>query len=373
MNDVSPAALPEASSVEMPRPFLLRVPEVFEAWKGDLWRDLGAEPIRRLGKEYEWVNLRSSSLPIDPGLGKFLSWILPMQHAWPCQPKAMDGFIEKAAQALLRKFVSQDLQALRVGALDPGGDRYFRSLASNLRGRALQLFGERVAGLRDAEQQDPHRPTLFVLVGREGLFAGVHSPAAAGGFHPGGTKFIRQQGVETISRAGAKIAEVLHHLPLHAASLKLGAHWLELGASPGGMTAELLRRGDRVTAIDRAALDPRLLGSPGLEAVQADVGDFRPLSGVAYDAILCDMNGAALAAFGHVTRLVRHLKPGGLVVFTLKLAGVDSYEGANALEQSLRISAGQAGLVWLACRHFTYNRMEFTCLLQRPCRTWIAL
>ncbi len=350
----------------MPQPFLLRVPEVFEAWKGDLWRDLGAGPIRRLGKEYEWVSFQPSSLPIDPRPGKFLSWILPLQHAWPCQPKAMDGFIEKAAQALLRKFASRDLQTLRVGPLDPGGDRYFRSLASNLRGRALQLFGEHLGGLRDAEQQDPHRPTLFVLVGREGLFAGVQTPAAAGGYHPGGTKFIRQQGAETISRAGAKIAEALHHLPLHAASPPPRSHWLELGASPGGMTLELLRRGHRVTAIDRAALDARLLGSPGLEAVQADVGDFRPPPGIAYDAILCDMNGGALAAFAHVTRLARHLKPGGLVVFTLKLAGVETYAGANALEQSLRVSAGQAGLSWLACRHLTYNRMEFTCLLQRP-------
>lgn len=369
MNDVSPAPVPEASSAEMRLPFLVRVPEVFEAWKGDLWRDLGAEPLRRLGKEYEWVSFQPSSLPIDAGPGKFLSWILPLQHAWPCQPKAMDGFIEKAAQALLRKFASQDLQALRVGALDPGGDRYFRSLASNLRGRALQLFGERICGQPDAEQQDPHRPSLFVLVGREGLFAGVQSPAAARGFHPGGTKFIRQQSAGTISRAGAKIAETLHHLPLHATSPPPGAHWLELGASPGGMTAELLQRGYRVTAIDRAALDARLLGSPGLESLQADAGDFCPPSGVAYDAILCDMNGGALAAFAHVTRLARHLKPGGLVVFTLKLAGVETYDGVNALEQSVRISAGQAGLSWLACRHLTYNRMEFTCLLQRPLET----
>lgn len=353
----------EATSTEVPAQYLLRVPEVFEAWKDEILRDLGAVRVRRLGKEYEWVRMNPPSSRV--AARKYVSWILPLQHAWPCQPKTMDGFIEKAAQALARKFAAVDPQALMIGALDPGGDRYYRGLASNLRGRALQLFAQPVRGLHDAESQDPQRPTLFVLLGSEGLFAGVQSPAQAGGFHPGGTKFIRQNSESTISRAGAKIAEALHHLPLHAPCPARGAHWLELGASPGGMTAELLQRGYQVTAIDRAALDARLSGAPGLRVVQADVADFEPASGIGYDAILSDMNGEALLAFSHVARLVRHLKPGGLVVFTLKLAGVETCEEVNALEQNLRSAVEQAGLKWLVCRHLTYNRMEFTCILQR--------
>jgi len=355
------------SSVEDSVQCLLRVPEVFEAWKADVFRDLGAERVRRLGKEYELVRMKLAPPLAGVVAAKYVSWMLPLQHVWPCQPKTMDGFIEKAAQALAQKFASMDLQALMIGALDPGGDRYYRSLASNLRGRALQLFDQPLREMHDAESQDPCRPTLFVLVGREGLFAGVLSPAQAGGFHPGGTKFIRQNSADTISRAGAKIAEALHHLPLHAACPSAGAHWLELGASPGGMTAELLRRGYQVTAIDRAALDARLLGAPGLHVVQADVADFEPGSGIKYDAILSDMNGEALLAFSRVERLVRYLKLGGLVVFTLKLAGVETYDGVNQLEQKLRSAAEQAGLKWLVCRHLTYNRMEFTCIMQRVC------
>lgn len=353
------------SSVEDPVQCLLRVPEVFEPWKADLLRDLGAERVRRLGKEFELVRIKLAAPLASSVAAKYVSWILPLQHVWPCQPKTMDGFIEKAAQALARKFASTDLQALMIGALDPGGDRYYRGLASNLRGRALQLFDQPLREMHDAESQDPQRPTLYVLVGPEGLFAGVQSPAKAGGFHPGGIKFIRQNSADTISRAGAKIAEALHHLPLHASCPSAGAHWLELGASPGGMTAELLRRGYLVTAIDRAALDARLLGAPGLQVVQADVADFEPASGIRYDAILSDMNGDALLAFSRVGRLVRHLKPSGLVVFTLKLAGVETYDGINLLEQKLRLAVELAGLKWLVCRHLTYNRMEFTCILQR--------
>jgi hypothetical protein len=47
------------------------------------------------------------------------------------------------------------------------------------------------------------------------------------------------------------------------------------------MTAELLARDQRVTAIDRAPLDARLNGKPGLRFVHADVGDFVPGEGVA--------------------------------------------------------------------------------------------
>ena len=67
----------------------------------------------------------------------------------------------------------------------------------------------------DLEAQDSRAPTLFCLVGKEGLFCGLRSPRAANGFHAGGTKFIRQSGPGNISRAGAKIAEALHYLQLH--------------------------------------------------------------------------------------------------------------------------------------------------------------
>ena len=80
-------------------------------------------------------------------------------------------------------------------------------------------------------------PNLFCLVGKEGLFCGLQSPAASNGFYPGGTKFIRQNTPDTISRAGAKIAEALHYLQLKKTPPPAGSQWLELGASPGGMTA----------------------------------------------------------------------------------------------------------------------------------------
>jgi 23S rRNA C2498 (ribose-2'-O)-methylase RlmM len=222
-----------------------------------------------------------------------------------------------------------------------------------------------VSAIRDAEEQAPESPTLFCLIGKEGLFCGLQTPRSCGGFHPGGTRFIRQNTPETISRAGAKIAGALHQLRLYRPVPSAGAHWLELGASPGGMTAELLNRGYQVTAVDRAPLDTRLIGAPGLHAVVGDAASFEPAKGERYDAILSDMNGDALDSIKRVLRLSSRLKPGGLVVFTLKTAGVVGYDALNTLENSVVSAAAGAGLERIAGIHLAYNRHEFTLFFER--------
>ncbi len=350
-----------------PRKWLIRIAEVFTDSEADILHVLGATPVKKLGSEYLLIGLDDPARLRASAAAKFVRWNLPLHHSWPCNPAAIPGFIEKAAQALWRKFGDTPAQAILVGALDPGGaNRYYRSLASNLRGRTLQLFPPAVGALRDAETQASDAPTLFCLVGPEGLFCGLQSPADCNGFYPGGTKFIRQNTPGTISRAGAKIAEALHHLQLHRPPPPLGSHWLELGASPGGMTAELLDRGYRVTAVDRAPLDARLAGRRGLRAVVADAATLQPESGTKYDALLSDMNGDPLESITQVIRLARHLRPGGLVVFTLKLPGVASFDDTNAVEISVVETAGAAGLRVLARTHLTYNRHEFTLFFQAP-------
>lgn len=346
--------------------WLVRIPEVFAAWETDIIRGLGAKSLRKLGKDYQLVRLENPDALRHSEAAGFVSWSLPVHHSWPCSPRDIPGFIEKAAQALFRKFGDNPPQTIIAGALDPGAsNRYYRALASNLRGRALQLFPPALSAIRDAEAQDSRAPTLFCLVGKEGLFCGVQSPRDSNGFHPGGTKFIRQNTPGNISRAGAKIAEALHHLQLHRPPPAPESHWLELGASPGGMTAELLARGYQVTAVDRAPLDARLQNAPGLTTALADAAAFHPAPNTRYDAILSDMNGDARDAISHVVRLARHLRPGGLVVFTLKLPGVASFSGVNEMESNVVDAAAAAGLQLLARTHLTYNRQEFTLFFER--------
>ena len=344
-----------------PAKWLIRISGVFAGLESDILRGLGAAVHKRLGTEYMLVGLTDPAVLRESAAAKFVRWNMPVHHSWPCSPPDIPGFIEKAAQALARKFAVGNPQTVMVGALDGGiyNNRY-RILAANLRGRTLQLFPPHCGAIHAAELQDSRQPTLFCMVGKEGLFCGVQSPAAANGFHPGGSRYIRQDRPGTISRAGAKIAEALHHLQLYRPPPLAGSQWLELGASPGGMTAELLDRKYRVTAVDRVPLDKRLANAVGLRQVVSDAATFQPAAGIIYDAILSDMNGDARESIKLVARLTKHLRVGGLVVFTLKLTGMSTCAEVNAMEASVVDAAAAAGLHIFARQHLTYNRREFT-------------
>jgi len=340
---------------------LIRISEIFGDALPELLGQFAASSSTQLGHEYYLIR------PTDPlalrqtAAAMFIRWQIPVQHSWPCNPRAMLGFVEKAAQALARKFAASQPQMLLVGVLDPSSaDTYYRKLASNLRGRALQLFPVPTLAPTEVEAQDPDAATLFCLLGNEGLFCGVQTPRLANGFYPGGTRFISQNAPATISRAGAKVAEALHYLRLHRQPPPPPDHWLELGASPGGMTSELLARGYRVTAVDRAPLHPRLAAAPGLTYVCGDASTFRPPDGTRYAAILSDMNGPAGDSLAAVLRLAKNLLPGGLVIFTLKTAGVSSSEEVQRLCAEVTAWAAGGGLRLLAQTHLTYNRHEFT-------------
>lgn len=345
---------------------LLRISQVFHEQVPGVLRALGITSQKPLGQEYHWAQDFDAVVLQQSPASIFVRWHLPVHHAWPCNPQKMEGFIEKAAQAVMRKFGGLDFQTILVGQLSVGSaSGYYRQLASNLRGRVLQLFPEMVTRGVDAEAQNPTVPTLFCLVGKEGLFCGVETPRAANGFYPGGTKFIAQDSENTISRAGAKIAEALHYLPLHRPLLPQGSHWLELGASPGGMTSELLERSYHVTAVDRAPLDARLRHHKHLDFAQCDVAEFHPPVGTTYDALLSDLNGEPADSMEEVVRLAPSLKAGGLVVFTLKMPGVSSVEEATTLLKHVRLHADRAGLQVIAQTHLSYNRNEFTLFFEK--------
>ena len=340
--------------------WLVRTPEVFADLRPEIFAAIGGEAGKDFG-EYRMMRLAPDVSPRAGEAGIFVSWCLPLHHVWPCDPRKMDGFVEKAAVGLQRKFADANPHALWVGSMEAGAaDSWFRRLASNLRGRALQLFPGAAVPLTEAGEQNPALPALFCLVGRHGLYAGLASPQECNGFYPGGVRFLPKSTDKAISRAGAKVAEALHHTRLFGEPPGTGAHWLELGASPGGMTSELLARGAQVTAVDRAVLDVRLLRAKGLKFVLGDVAGFHPEEGVRFDALLCDMNGNPEESFAQVVRLSAFLRAGSWIVFTLKTAGSDGYSDILALHGRIQKSAERAGLRPLATSHLSGNRREFT-------------
>lgn len=351
----------------LPDKWLIRISETFAAFAAEIVAGLEGEILKRLGTEYYLIHTRNPAAVRSSPAAKFIRWNLPLHHAWPCNPEKMDGFVEKAAQAIFRRFGAGDPQAVFIGQTDPSAThRYYKTLASNLRGRTLQLFPKKVAEFKEVEAQDSRCPTVFCLVGKEGLFCGIQSPRESNGFYPGGTKYISQNTPDTISRAGAKLAEALHYLGMLRGPVPKAGHWLELGASPGGMTSELLARGYRVTAIDRAPLDKRLDQQKGLNFALLDVAAFKPNAGMTYDAILSDMNGDPRESIRQVVRLSQNLKPGGLVIFTLKTQGIVTFAEMNELHHFAVDFATAAGLRLLATTHLTYNRHELTLFFESP-------
>lgn len=345
-------------------PWLARIPKVFEGIAPELIRRLGSPSFTRLGADFYSIKTARPELLHESDAARFLRWKLPLDHSWPCNPQKMEGFIEKAAQTLVKKFKDRRPQGIFVGLLNPTSpDRYYRSLASNLRGRLLQVFPGLTAA--SVEDQNPGFESLFCLVGKEGLFCGMQSPRLSNGFYPGGSKYIDQDSPDTISRAGAKIAEALHYLQMYRPPLPAGSHWLELGACPGGMTSELLARNQCVTAIDKAPLDKRLDGRKGLRFVHMNATEFQPAPRDRFDALLSDMNGPPEESITEISRLSHWLRKGGLVVFTLKLPKVEDIDTPCAILRRTIKSAASAGLRLLAQTHLTYNRHEFTLFLEK--------
>lgn len=343
--------------------WLIRIPELFTPFIPEILSRLATTSVTRLGSEYFLIKLPDPKLIRHSPVALFIPWNMPVHHSWPCNPQKMEGFVEKAALTLAGKFQAYHPQGLLISPLLPGPpNSYYKSLSSNLRGRTLQLFDPLPP--REAEEQDSNAPTLFCLVGKEGLFAGIQSPKASNGFYAGGTRYIRQETEGSISRAGAKVAEALHYLRLYRPEPPEGSRWLELGASPGGMTSELLARKQKVTAIDRAPLEPRLNGSPGLSFVKADVATFKTTPGFVYDALLCDLNGDPLQSLKQVIRLSDSLASFGLIIFTLKTPGADTLEDLISLYDTVIGTASRAGLTLLAATHLNYNRQEFTLFFQ---------
>jgi 23S rRNA (cytidine2498-2'-O)-methyltransferase len=214
------------------KPWLVRIPEIFEGIAGEVLRRFGAVSSTRLGHDYYLIKTPAPETVQHSEAAKFARWNLPMDHTWPCNAQKMDGFIEKAAQTLLKKFGERNPQGIFIGTLQPTSpDKYYKGLASNLRGRVLQLFPKLPAST--VEEQNPTAETLFCLVGKEGLFCGMQSPRSSNGLYAGGSKYIDQDAPDTISRAGAKIAEALHYLLLIPPAARGRQSLARTGGLPG--------------------------------------------------------------------------------------------------------------------------------------------
>lgn len=145
--------------------------------------------------------------------------------------------------------------------------------------------------------------------------------------------------------------------------LRTGMTSVDLGASPGGWSWQMVQRNIRVIAIDNGSMDQTLLDSGLVEHHHADGFVYTPLKPV--DWLLCDMVERPL----HIARLMaRWLVDGHCkhAVFNLKLPMKQRYQMVEDCRSLLETAMQQAGIHYeIRMKQLYHDREEITCIVLR--------
>ncbi len=148
------------------------------------------------------------------------------------------------------------------------------------------------------------------------------------------------------SRAYLKLQEALLRCGMLPGE---GSRCLDAGASPGGWTWVLRQLGAEVTAIDRAALDPRLMGDPLVHFIKHDAFTLKPEELGRFDWICSDV----IAYPPRLLEWIEKWLSSGLcrnMICTIKMQGEPDWETIR------RFAAIPGGTI----RHLRYNKHELT-------------
>ncbi|EQM71888.1 23S rRNA (cytidine(2498)-2'-O)-methyltransferase RlmM [Pseudomonas tohonis] len=212
---------------------------------------------------------------------------------------------------------------------------------------------------------DPGKPRLLLTFrsGRE-VFAGL-AEADNSALWPMGIprlKFPR----EAPSRSTLKLEEAWHtFIPREQWETRLSEDMtgVDLGASPGGWTYQLVRRGMLVTAIDNGPMAESLMDTGLVQHLMVDGFTFKPKQPV--DWMVCDIvekpaRNAALLDTWIGEGLCRE------AVVNLKLPMKQRYAEVQRLLQRLEDSFRERKIkVSIACKQLYHDREEVTCHLRR--------
>lgn len=171
----------------------------------------------------------------------------------------------------------------------------------------------------------------------------------------GSRRFAHEEG--RISRSEFKLLEALE---VFSVQTPVRGYALDLGAAPGGWTHVLRERGMYVTAVDPAALDPRLLNDFGVRYKRMTAEAFLPTATDTYDLIVNDMRMDGRASARLMNGYARLLRNKGSAIMTLKLPQA---ERMRTLEDVFQILEGTYTVV--SARQLFHNRSEVTLCLKR--------
>lgn len=183
---------------------------------------------------------------------------------------------------------------------------------------------------------------------------------------PGG-RVVLGRPPEQVSRAEWKLEEVFKLQgdilgPLGATQAAGGGapKALDLGASPGGWTRILRRRGVEVWAVDPAELHPTVATDRGVHHVRTTAGRFLSDTDEVFDLVVNDMRMDAERSARVMVDAAARVRDDGLAVLTLKVA---PHRSMVTVERSLALLA--AAYTPVMVRQLYHNRNEVTVLARR--------
>ena len=225
--------------------------------------------------------------------------------------------------------------------------------------------GLRKAGVAFDDPAAPQRLHVF-FVGSLACYVGV-SDVANSSKWPMGIARLRMPRAAP-SRSALKLAEAIDEFideGDRARRFAPGMTAVDLGASPGGWTWQLVQRGLMVTAVDNGPMDEALMESGQVKHRRDDGFHFRPAEPV--DWMVCDM----VESPSRIARLASSWIAQGWsqqAIFNLKLPMKKRWEEVLRCREIIDEALGGGGY-YLRMKQLYHDREEITCYLARQRKT----
>jgi 23S rRNA (cytidine2498-2'-O)-methyltransferase len=262
--------------------------------------------------------------------------------------------IVSAANALGKRFA-----ALRIEMPDTNDGKSLSTLARQLTPHLEKALAK--AGIAFDDESAAERLHVF-FVGGLACHVGVSSIGNSSDWPMGIARLRMPSG--SPSRSTLKLAEALTQFldeKERAQRLAPGMTAIDLGASPGGWTWQLVQRGLMVIAVDNGAMDAALLETGQVKHRRDDGFHYRPAEPV--DWMVCDMvEGPA-----KIARLASQWIAQGWCaesIFNLKLPMKKRWEEVERCRGIVDEVLGGGGY-YLRIKHLYHDREEVTAYLAR--------